>query len=50
MEISRVEKEEDVSVIVIGSHGKTNLEEMFLGFVSEKVGRRCKKPILTIKR
>jgi len=50
MEILRVEKEEDVSVIVVGSHGKTNLEEMFLGSVSEKVARRCKKPILIIKR
>lgn len=49
-EILRVEKEEDVSVIVVGSHGKTNLEEMFLGSVSEKVARRCKKPILIIKR
>ena len=50
MEILRVEKEEDVSVIVVGSHGKTNLEEMFLGSISEKVARRCKKPILIIKR
>jgi nucleotide-binding universal stress UspA family protein len=49
-EILRVEKEEDVSLIVLGSHGKTNLEEMFLGSVSEKVARRCKKPILIIKR
>ena len=49
-EILRVEKEEDVLVIVVGSHGKTNLEEMFLGSVSEKVARRCKKPILIIKR
>ena len=49
-EILKVENEEDVSVIVLGSHGKTNLEEIFLGSVSEKVARRCKKPILIIKR
>ncbi|MBU0990404.1 MAG: universal stress protein [Proteobacteria bacterium] len=49
-EILNVEKEEDVSVIVIGSHGKSNLEEMFLGSVSEKVARKCTKPILIIKR
>ena len=49
-EILRAEEEEGVSVIVIGSHGKSNLEEMFLGSVSEKVARKCKKPILIIKR
>ena len=49
-EILRVEEEEDVSVIVIGSHGKSNLQEMFLGSVSEKVARKCKKPILIVKR
>ena len=48
-EILSVEKEEDVSVIVIGSHGKTNLEEVFLGSVSEKVARQCTKPILIVK-
>ena len=29
-EILRTEEEEDVSVLVIGSHGKSNLEEIFL--------------------
>jgi len=49
-EIIKVEEEEKVSAIVIGSHGKTNLEEMFLGSVSEKVIRLSKKPIMVIKR
>ena len=49
-EILKVEEEEDVSMIVIGSHGKSNLEEMFLGSVSEKVARKCKKPVLIVKR
>jgi nucleotide-binding universal stress UspA family protein len=49
-EILKVEEKEKVSVIVIGSHGKTNLEEMFLGSVSEKVIRQSKKPVLIIKR
>ena len=49
-EILQIEEEEDVSVIVIGSHGRTNLEEVFLGSVSEKVIRKCKNPILVIKR
>ena len=50
-EILKVEeKEENVSVIVIGSHGKSNLEEIFLGSVSEKVSRKCKSPVLIVKR
>ena len=49
-EILKVEEEEKVSVIVIGSHGKTNLEEMLLGSVSEKVVRQAKSPVLVIKR
>ncbi|KPK23949.1 MAG: hypothetical protein AMK69_17000 [Nitrospira bacterium SG8_3] len=49
-EILATEKEEDISLIVIGSHGKSNLEEMFLGSVSEKVIRKCKSPVLVIKR
>lgn len=49
-EILKAEEEEKVSAIVIGSHGKTNLEEMFLGSVSEKVIRQSKSPVLIIKR
>ena len=49
-EILKAEREENVSIIVIGSHGKSNLEEMFLGSVSEKVSRKCKKPVLIVKR
>ncbi|MBN2033475.1 MAG: universal stress protein [Deltaproteobacteria bacterium] len=44
------EQEEDVSVIVLGSHGKSNLTEMLLGSVSEHVIRYCKNPVLVIKR
>ena len=50
LEILKAEEKEDISVIVIGSHGKSNLEEMFLGSVSEKVSRKCKNPVLIIKR
>jgi nucleotide-binding universal stress UspA family protein len=49
-EILRVEEEEKVSAIIIGSHGLSNLEEVFLGSVSEKVVRKCKGPVLVIKR
>ncbi len=49
-EILTTEEEEDISLIVIGSHGKSNLEEMFLGSVSEKVIRKCKNPVFVVKR
>jgi len=49
-EILKVEEEEKVSVIVIGSHGKTNLGQMLLGSVSEKVIRLSKSPVLIVKR
>lgn len=49
-EILRVEKEEDVSATVIGSHGTSNLEEMLMGSVSEKVIRKAKKLLLVVKR
>jgi nucleotide-binding universal stress UspA family protein len=45
-----VEKRENPSVIIIGSHGKSNVQEMLLGSVSEKVVRKAKKPVLVIKR
>ncbi len=49
-EILRVEAEEAVSAIVLGSHGVSNLEEILLGSVSEKVIRKCRRPVLVIKR
>lgn len=48
--ILEVEEEEGASVIVLGSHGKSNLREMLLGSVSEYVVRHAKKPVLVIKR
>ncbi len=50
LKILEVEKEENVSAIVLGSHGKSNLAEMLLGSVSEHVIRYCKKPVIVIKR
>jgi nucleotide-binding universal stress UspA family protein len=49
-EILRVEDEEDISLIIIGSHGKSNVAEMLLGSVSEKVIRKAKRPVLVVKR
>jgi nucleotide-binding universal stress UspA family protein len=49
-EILRVEDDEDVSLIIIGSHGKSNVAEILLGSVSEKVIRKAKRPVLVLKR
>ncbi len=49
MEILRVEEKEKVSAIVIGSHGMSNIAEIFLGSVSEKIIRRAKNPVLIIR-
>lgn len=48
-EILKVESEEDVSLIIIGSHGSSNVEEMLLGSVSEKVIRKAKGPVLVVR-
>ena len=49
MGILEVEKEEKTSAIVIGSHGVTNIAEILLGSVSEKVVRRAKAPVLVVR-
>ena len=45
-----VEKKEAPSIIVIGSHGRSNIGNMFLGSVSDRVIRKSKRPVLVIKR
>lgn len=49
-EILNAEQEDGVELIVLGSHGRSNLAEIFLGSVAEKVMRKCSRPILMIKR
>jgi nucleotide-binding universal stress UspA family protein len=49
-EILDVEKTENPSLIVIGSHGRSNLGDMFLGSVSDRVIRKCRRPVMVIKR
>jgi len=48
-EIVRVEQEEEVSLIVMGSHGMSLVAEMLLGSVSEKVIRHSKKSVLVVR-
>ncbi len=41
---------EQVSAIILGSHGKSNLSTTLLGSVSDHVIRHAKQPVLVIKR
>ena len=49
-EILKIAEDEDVSLIALGSHGKSNIMEKLLGSVSEKVIRGSKRPVLVVKR
>ena len=49
-EILKAAREDNASLIVIGSHGKSNVEEMLLGSVSEAVIRKAVQPVLVVKR
>lgn len=48
VEINRVARERNCSLIVVGSHGHTLLGEMLLGGVSHNVARRSPAPVLLI--
>ena len=50
LKIVDIAEEEDVSVIILGSHGKSNLRAALLGSVSDYVVRHAKKPVIVIKR
>ena len=48
VEINKIAKEEDVSVIVLSTKGKSAVEETLIGSVSEKIARRHIRPVLLI--
>jgi nucleotide-binding universal stress UspA family protein len=48
-EIEKVAKEEDVSLIVIGSKGRSALADVMLGSVSDAVIRRHPRPVLVVR-
>jgi len=39
-----------VDIIVMGSHGSTGFEELFIGSNAEKIVRTSKKPVLVVKK
>ena len=49
VEIIRYAKENDIDLIVIGTHGRTGLSHVFLGSVAERVVRKAACPVLTVR-
>ena len=47
-EIINFAREENVDVIVMGTHGKTGIEHAFFGSIAEKVLRRSSFPVFII--
>ena len=47
-EILRFAREQQVDLIVIGTHGRTGIEHVFFGSVAEKILRRSPIPVFTI--
>ncbi len=48
MEIGRYAKENDIDMIVLGTHGYTGITHMVMGSVAEKVVRKAPCPVLTV--
>lgn len=48
-EILRLARDEDVALIVMGTHGRTGIVRAFMGSVAEQVIRRASCPVMTIK-
>jgi nucleotide-binding universal stress UspA family protein len=48
-EILRVAREEEVDLIVMGTHGRTGLHHLLLGSVAEEVTRHAPCPVFTVR-
>lgn len=49
-EVESICREENVGMIIMGSHGKGMVKEMLLGSVSGRIVRRSKSPVIIIRR
>ena len=47
--IARIAKEEDVDIIVMGTHGRSGLKHILIGSVAEKVVRKSPCPVLVVR-
>jgi nucleotide-binding universal stress UspA family protein len=49
-EINEIVKEQEIDLVVMGSHGASGLSGLFVGSNTEKVVRTCEVPVLVIKK
>ena len=49
LEIIRFAKEEDIDLIVIGTHGRSGFEHIIFGSTAEKVVRKAPCPVLSVQ-
>ena len=49
VEVVRYAKENEIDLIVIGTHGRTGLTHALMGSVAEKVVRKATCPVLTVR-
>lgn len=49
-EALKVAEEEDVGLIVLGSHGRSAIQEAFTGSTFENVARLSRRPVLVVRR
>jgi len=49
LEVIRYAKENDIDLIVMGTHGRSGLTHALLGSVAEKVVRKAPCPVLTVR-
>jgi nucleotide-binding universal stress UspA family protein len=48
--VVRLAEEEEVDMIIMGTHGRTGLSRLLMGSVAEAIVRRAKCPVLTFKQ
>jgi len=49
-EINSYANDNDIDMVVMGTHGRTGLDRMLLGSVAEKIVRSSDIPVLTVRR
>jgi len=49
VEIIKMAREQDIDLIVLGSHGHSALEYILIGSVAEKVARKAPCPVLIVR-
>lgn len=49
-EIVRLAAEKKADLVVMGTHGRTGIEHALMGSIAERVVRRAKCPVLTVRK